>query len=146
MFTIIITVTIHDINSIINIIAKILKKGESLYTILVISFFILLSFLTAAVLTRCFYPSDKNDFSQIESKEKSDNTTISEKYSYFIFLSVFLIFLAQLLFVFLFAAAFDKLLYFIFGETAFFIIVVVLSILYALKMSVLRHDENYRRL
>lgn len=142
MFTIIITTTIHDINNIITYVAK--KKEVILHSITITVFLLLLSLgfaLIIPLIANFVSPKKSNGIknSAYECGEKSRfDKNIVVNSEFFGYSLLFLMFSAQVVLLFPFALAFEKLTFFVFLQVLLFFAIIILSLCFAVQKNMLR--------
>lgn len=138
MFTIIITTTIHDINSIITYVSA---KGELvLYYMSVIVFLAVLSTCIAVLLLACSKFANKNTESAEIFEENSDNSSACLKIQTNLFLSalIFVVYTAEILLLLPFAMAFSQLKFYVLIQAIIFLFIMLLSLGFAIQKNMLR--------
>lgn len=142
MFTIIISATIHDINNIITYVAKMIEVILHNITVTILLLLLSLGFamilpFVAGSLSSKKTDGIKNSIYECGEKFRSDKKqTINAKFFSYLFL--FLVFAAQVVLLFPFALAFEKLTFFVFLQLLIFLTVILLSLCYAVQKNMMR--------
>lgn len=114
-----------------------------MYSILITGFYILFAFIISLIVV-IFVKKSELQYIDNDETESEDNFKISRmplSQHFFVNLSVCFIFLTQVVIIFPFVIAFNKLRYFVFLEGGFFIFLIVLGLWYTIQKNMLRIKE-----
>lgn len=138
MFTIIITTTIHDINSIITYVS--VKEELILHSISVIIFLAILSTCFAALLLACSKFSSKNEqtFATSEENDKYNEKDFKLQSGLFLSAAVFVIYTGEILLLLPFALALEQLKIYVLIQAIIFLFIMILSLGFAIQKNMLR--------